>query len=516
MRFAMLLLTILAYAAPAAAAQYASHTDRLIVKLRTPVGTARPAAGDASRVGALSNAAGIALTPLRAAADGAQVLGLPGMTSLPEAEALAERLRQNPDVLYAEPDRILRPLLVPNDPFYAQQWNLWDTWGLRVEAAWDTSTGSPGIVIALIDTGILPHVELASARVLPGYDFVSDLFMANDNNGRDNNPSDPGDWVTQTEINQHQTICGGTTPANSSWHGTAIAGIIAASGNNGIGMAGVNWGSKILPVRVLGKCGGYSSDIVDGMRWAAGLAVAGVPNNANPAQVLNLSLGGPGPCGAFEQAAINEITALGKMIVVAAGNENSDAANLFPASCNGVIAVAATTSTGSKSTISNFGAAVTISAPGGESSNGILVLSNLGSTVPTTEHYAYGEGTSLATAQVSGIISLMLSAQPLLIPSQVRSVMLSTARAFPDTSCTTATCGAGIVDAAAAVALAQTATPVPPSPPPTPTPTPAASSGSGGGGCALQPGATFDPVLPLLLLTALGCVAARRSTLRRC
>ena len=508
MRFATLLLVMLAHAAPAAAAHYATHTDRLIVKLRSAPGTAQPAAGDSNRVHALSSAAGVVLTRLRAAADGAQVVALPGVMSLPEAEALAARLQQNPDVLYAEPDRILRPLLAPNDTTYGQQWNLWDTFGVGMEAAWNISTGSSGIVVAVIDTGIVAHAELAGARTLPGYDFVSDTFIANDGDARDADASDPGNWVTAQEITDNPSICSGSTAEDSSWHGTAVAGVIAAIGNNGVGIAGINWGSNILPVRVMGKCGGYSSDIMDGMRWAAGLAVAGVPNNANPAHILNLSLGGPGTCGAFEQAAINEIASLGKVIVVAAGNENSDAANFFPASCNGVITVAATTHTGSKSAISNFGTAVAISAPGGEVFDGILTLSNLGIQGPAADHYAYAYGTSLATAQVSGIASLMLSVQPLLIPSQVRSMMLSTALAFPDISCTTATCGAGIIDAAAALALAQTTVPQTLPPPPAPA---AASSSSGGGGCALQPDAAFDPVLPLLLLVALGYLARTRS-----
>ena len=511
MRFTILLLAMLAHAAPAAAAQHAAYTDRLIVKLRSTAGMAQPAAGDANRVHALSAASGVALTRLRNAADGAQVVALPGMMSLSEAEALAEQLQRNSDVLYAEPDRILRPLLVPNDTSYGQQWNLWSTWGVRMEAAWNVSTGSAGIVVALIDTGIRPHAELSSTRTLPGYDFVTDPFIANDGDGRDSDASDPGNWVTAADIRAHPAICSGVDPSDSSWHGTAVAGTIAAIGNNGIGIAGINWGSRILPVRAMGKCGGYSSDIVDGMRWAAGLAVAGVPNNANPAHILNLSLGGSGACGAFEQAAINEIAALGKIIVVAAGNESTDTANVFPASCKGVITVAATTRTGSKSTISNFGAAVAISAPGGESLDGILTLSNLGATGPTTDHYAYAQGTSLATAHVSGIASLMLSAQPLLTPSQLRSVMLSTARAFPDGSCTTATCGAGIVDAAAALAASVTALPPPPLPP-----APAATSSGGGGGCALQPDATLDPSLPLLLLVALIYLARTRLRQRRC
>lgn len=185
------------------------------------------------------------------------------------------------------------PLLVPNDPQYTNQWHYKGTYGIDAPAAWDIITGSTDIVVAVIDTGICNHADLAG-RYLPGYDFVSDVLVANDGGGRDGDASDPGDWITAAE--DGSGYFAGCGASDSSWHGTHVAGTIGAASNNNFGVAGINWVSKILPVRVLGKCGGNTSDIIDGMRWAAGLTVAGVPANPYPAKVLNMSLGGSGAC----------------------------------------------------------------------------------------------------------------------------------------------------------------------------------------------------------------------------
>jgi serine protease len=240
-----------------------------------------------------------------------------------------------------------------------------------------------------------------------------------------------------------------------------VAGTIGAASNNGVGVAGLNWVSPIVPVRVLGKCGGYTSDIVDGMRWAAGLAVSGVPANANPARVLNLSLGGSGACGSTYQGAINDINAAGAIVVVAAGNSNANAANHRPANCDGVVTVAATDRDGNRTFYSNFGSVVEISAPGGETNtnspspaplNGILSTLNAGSTTPGAATYGYYQGTSMAAPHIAGVLSLMLSIDPTLQFAQSLQILQSTARSFPaGSSCTPATCGAGIADAGAAL-----------------------------------------------------------------
>ena len=252
---------------------------------------------------------------------------------------------------------------------------------------------------------------------------------------------------------------------NSSWHGTHVAGTIGANGNNASGVTGINWQSKIQHVRVLGKCGGYSSDIADGIRWAAGLTVSGVPANATPARVINMSLGGSGACTTTYNNAISAATGAGTVVVVAAGNSNANAANYSPASCNNVITVASTGKAGNRAYYSNFGSTVEIAAPGGDknadANDTILSTLNTGTTSPVADSYVKYQGTSMATPHVVGMVSLMFSVNPSLTPAQVTQILQSTVTAFPaGSTCTTTTCGPGIINAAAAVAQAK-ATPIP-------------------------------------------------------
>ena len=414
----------------------------------------------------LTDAAGVSLKYARAMSGDAHVLSLPGKLSLAEVQAIAAKLSALPDVAYAEPDAILQhttdtfggdsslPLLTPNDPFYVNQWPLKGTWGIDAPAAWDITTGATTVNVAVIDTGITNHAEFVG-RTVPGYDFIADALVGNDGNGRDANPSDPGDWLTAAD--DAGTTYGGWFQGcgvdDSSWHGTHTAGTIGASGNNGLGVAGINWKAKILPVRVLGKCGGYTSDIVDGMRWSAGLAVAGVPANAHPAKVLSISLGGSGACGATTQAAVNAITTAGSVIVISAGNSASNVSGFNPANCNGVITVAATGPTGDLTYYSNYGAGVEISAPGGEMSgagdpNGVLSTLNTGLKAPVADTYKYYQGTSMAAPHVSGVVSLLFSINPNLTPAQILSLLQGSVQAFPGGAvCNTSLCGSGILDA---------------------------------------------------------------------
>ena len=448
--------------------------DRMIVKYRDMAPIAAASANGLLGQGALDRLAVVTGQPVlhgRAISGGAWVVRfLQGLTS-EQADLLAQMISAEPDVEYAEPDLPMYPLLVPTDPSYAgNQWDLksaaQSAGGANLSPAWDITTGSSSINIAVLDTGILPHPDLAN-RYLAGYDMITDAGIANDGGGRDSDPSDPGDWETAGE-------CGFGSPAyNSSWHGTHVAGTIAAATNNAIGIAGINWVGKVLPVRVLGKCGGYVSDIADAIRWAAGLSVAGVPANPTPARVINLSLGGSGACGATFQNAINAALNSGTVLAIAAGNSNDDAANFSPASCAGVIAVAATQAAGARASYSNFGTTVAIAAPGGGDGNYILSTLNSGTTTPvlTADGWIYAnyQGTSMAAPHVAGIASLMLSVSPALTPAQVLATMQTTARAFPTGTvrdCTSNTnqvtstvkfCGSGIIDAAAAVAAAAAA-----------------------------------------------------------
>ncbi len=367
-----------------------------------------------------------------------------------------QSLAKRPGVVRVEADQIMR---VTADPLASQQWDLAapssGDQGIDVAAAWVVTTGSAGIRVAVIDTGYLPHEDLAD-RFVGGYDFISDARIANDGGGRDSDASDPGDWITSQE--SRRGFFRGCQVGDSSWHGTHVSGTIGAATHNNVGIAGINQVSKIVPVRVLGKCGGYTSDIVDGMIWAAGLPGTSAGANPNPARVLSLSLGGSGACSAVYQDAIDAITAAGAVVVVAAGNSDSDASAYSPASCNGVVTVAATGKAGSRSYYSNYGNSVEIAAPGGDrlADNGDTILStlNTGATSPSTDTYVRYQGTSMATPHVSGVASLMLSANPSLSSAQVTQILMASARPFPGGSSCTNICGAGLLDAGRAVAQA--------------------------------------------------------------
>ena len=363
------------------------------------------------------------------------------------AQAFMNRLRKDPNVKYVEIDKRMRPNFVPNDPLYASnQWHYFEAaGGINLPAAWDQSTGA-GVVVAVLDTGITQHSDL-NTNVVPGYDFIHVAADARDGDGRDPNPADEGDWELAGD-------CGtGSAASDSSWHGTHVAGTIAAVTNNGVGVAGVAFNAKIMPVRVLGRCGGYSSDISDAIIWAAGGAVAGVPTNPNPVQVINMSLGGTGACGAATQSAINFAVAAGVVVVVSAGNDNLDAAGAEPANCDNVIAVGATGRAGGRASYSNFGASVDVSAPGGSGTDSVASTFNNGKTIPTTEGYAGYKGTSMAAPHVSGTVALMQSAV-VSSPAAVESILKNTARTLP-VACPEG-CGAGIINASAAIAGAVT------------------------------------------------------------
>jgi len=439
----------------------APHTDRLIIAYRDAaeadttdarVLRARSVDTDAmtQRVGRLNTALGVRgaqARVLRQTGTGAHVFKLD--RALPHADLArlaAELKASDANIVYAEPDRKMYPMLTPNDTSYTSQWDLYETTGgIRAPAAWDLATGT-GVVVAVLDTGIRPHADL-SGQTVAGYDMIIDTTVSNDGNGRDSDPSDPGDYTAANE-------CASGEPAyNSSWHGTHVAGTIAAKTNNSLGVAGIAFNAKIQPVRVLGTCGGYTSDIADGMIWASGGTVSGLPANATPARVINMSLGGSGACDTTSQNAINSARSRGTVVVVAAGNESTNASNSSPANCSGVIAVAATNRNGGRAYYSNYGAIVALAAPGGDTSsstsNGILSTLNAGTTTPGADSYAYYQGTSMATPHVAGVAALMLSAKPTATPDEIKAALQSSARAFPATC---SQCGSGILDAAAAVA----------------------------------------------------------------
>jgi serine protease len=360
---------------------------------------------------------------------------------------LAEIVQQDGAVQYADPVRRAFALAAPNDPFYPQQWSLNDPLsGVNAESAWASQPDSAGVVVAVVDTGILPHPDLAG-RVLPGFDFISNPTSARDGDGRDPDPRDEGSWGSAEE-------CG--VAEDSFFHGLFVAGQIAANTNNGAGIAGLTTGSRILPVRVLGKCGaGTFDDVFAGVLWASGVPIAGTAANPFPAKVINLSLGGFGTCDQSIQEAIDDALAQGAVVVASAGNSSANVENFTPANCSGVISVAAHAKNASLASYSNFGPRIDVSAPGGDLPvSGLIVsTSNNGRTVPQDPDYVAGEGTSFAAPLVSGTAAMMLARNPMLTAGRVLDIITGTAREFPiDSVCSQADlCGAGMLDAGTAI-----------------------------------------------------------------
>ena len=467
----------------------------------------------------LTRRAGVAMANSRQLTPSMHVLFLRKTLYGADVNAALERLRSDPSVKFADVDQRRYPYalpgaaLPPDDPLFMPnagsvggQWYLLtpstatatsDAAATDAVSAWTITTGSTGTVIADVDTGVrFDHPDLGRAgfggRLLPGYDFVDQdynrttgvalgtFLIANDGDGWDPDPSDPGDWITATD--EQNTLfppkdCG--SPADSSWHGTRVAGVLGALTDNGLGIAGMTWNPYILPVRALGKCGGYDSDIVTGMQWAAGMPVAGVPDNPYPADIINLSLGGSGSCPALYQDAINTLTRMGVLVVASAGNESGpvDA----PANCAGVLAVAGLRNVGTKVGYSSFGPEVGVAAPAGNCVNTsgaclrpIDTTTNTGLTTPGGNGYTDDTnpnlGTSFSAPIVSGIAALMRAVNANLTPAQLIARIESSASAFPqpvglpqcptlaagsgECACVQGQCGAGMVNALSAVKAA--------------------------------------------------------------
>ena len=456
----------------ASPADQPSH-NRLIIKFRTPATTLagvfdHRAAEDrvtslaAGKKGQMPSVAGMRRVKSVSAQTDVALLDQPH--SRTQLQGVARQLALDPAVEYVEIDELARPLFTPLDPGYTlNQWHLkdastTDAGAANLPSAWDANRGS-GVVVAVIDTGYRPHADL-NANLLPGYDFVTFATANTNGGGLGGNGLDPGDWESAGQ-------CATGSPAtNSSWHGTHVAGIIAAV-NNTAGGVGVAFNAKILPVRALGTCGGFGSDIAAAMRWSAGLPVPNAPANANPAKVLNLSLGGPGACSQVYQDAVDAVRAAGSVVVAATGNSGSGLIGR-PANCVGVIAVTAHTRLGDNADYADIGVGTALSAPGG--GKGVMLVGagdliystiNLGKQAPGADGYAQLAGTSMAAPHLSGVLALLKSLKPSLTPDQLASVLSNSVRPFPaGTYCSgRSSCGAGMLDATRAVASVNAAEP---------------------------------------------------------
>lgn len=436
---------IVRYETSAAAASTDTGADtQAIVAVRTAT----------AQVQRLSTLTGKPMKLLRTLASGALLVDAGSGLDAAGLDQLAAQIRRGAPagLRYVEPDRLLQATFTPNDPLLSSQWGLAGpaqgngVAGVNAYSAWDRTDGS-GAIVGVIDTGYRPHADLAS-QVIAQYDFISDSANANDGNGRDASALDPGDFRISGS-------CGSAGTSNSSWHGTHVAGTVAAITNNGLGVAGVAYGAKLVIARVLGRCGGYTSDISDAIIWTSGGTVSGVPANPSPAQVINMSLGGQYPCSASPemQNAIDSARSRNTTVVVAAGNSAADASGFSPASCSGVIAVASVGSGGSRAPYSNYGSTVDVAAPGGDSSLGtsgtVLSTYNSGATTPGADSYAYLQGTSMASPHVAGVAALLYAAQASLTPDAVEAAIKNNTRSFPG-SCSG--CGTGLVDANLALA----------------------------------------------------------------
>src|SRR5277367_1267622 len=452
---------------------------------------------------ALAQRAGVAVTITRQITPSMHVLFLPKTLYGADVGRALAKLRADPAVEFAAVDqrRYALGAVTPNDPLFlptpgvaSGQWYLLapnptatvegvqtqdlsaidavDAWGITTGSA-SIETSSAGVVIADVDTGVVfDHPDLLRAgfggNLLPGYDFVDQDYnpnspynalgtylIANDGDGWDPDPSDPGDWINSSDV--ANALFSGDTVGPSSWHGTRVVGVFGAHSDNGIGVTGISWGSWILPVRALGKGGGYDSDIIAGIQWAAGLTVTNpdggsVPVDPYPADIINLSIGGSTDSstssdGMDYNTALTQVTGMGVLVVIAAGNESGpvDLPGNCAGSIPGVMAVAGLRNVGTKVGYSSFGPEISVSAPAGNcvNSSGLCLRSidttvNLGTTVPAGNGYTdetnVNLGTSFATPIVSGVAALMRAVNGNLTPAQLEARIEASATAFPPNS----------------------------------------------------------------------------------
>ena len=423
------------------------------------------AAADLQRqLDAVGKLLGTRIAVERTLATGASLVRMGRSIDVSERKLFEAELMKQRGIRAVEPNGRLYRAFEPNDPLFAQQWHYQGGgMGINATEAWDSADGA-GYIIAVLDTGQVNHADLAG-QFIAGYDFISDPANARDGDGRDADPNDEGDWDDKYD---------------SSWHGTHVAGTVAALTDNGVGVAGVAHGAKVQHVRVLGSQGGTFADINDAIVWASGGTVPGVPDNATPAHIINLSLGGATACPAAMQDAIDIAIANGTTVIAAAGNSSADVAGFSPAGCDGVIAVAGTGPNNTKYARTNYGPGISVAAPAGSGAtpetNQVLSTLNDGAEGQGNDSYAWYAGTSMAAPHVAGTAALMMDAAgEALPPDEIETILRNTGYAANGTvtGCNTASLWcASLIDAGRAVAVASGAEDLPDEPPPPPPPPP--------------------------------------------
>jgi len=426
----------------------------------------------AAGVGSSSRAAVKAGLLRRTALPGWRLVSTTRMLDALEAEKFLRELRANPAVETARIEQIYHHMgvakraMTPQDPDYGRlQWNFSNAVsGVRAEQAWDISQGE-AVVVAIVDTGIIEGTPDLQGNVLPGYDMITDKRASR----RNSDERVPGGWDLGNWVDENYCLGWATSRPHlaegTTWHGTHVAGTVAQETNNNIGVAGLAHKAKVMPLRVLGSCGGWDGDIADAVVWAAGGEVPGLPINPNPAEIINLSLGSSeeSECSPMLQDAFDMANSKGSIIVVAAGNDSKDASLYTMSSCKNVISVGATGVNGGRATrYSNYGSRIDISAPGGNAENDfqgwIWQMYNGGTEGPTSEWFVEGiVGTSMASPHVAAAAAMVQSVvETPLNWAQMRDLLMETATPFPVAVPVSTPMGAGILNVEAALLKATT------------------------------------------------------------
>ncbi len=380
---------------------------------------------------------GLAVAHVSSAALGYDVLTV----ATPDLTAAITKLMASGQFLSVEPVyQVFPAALAPNDPLVKEQFYL-QPYNNRQKSSSDFLALHDGIQnnlgrkvrFAVLDSGSWVHEDV---EFVPGYNFVSNAVESNRGRGPDSTAK--------------YTDAGGTSC--ESGHGLAVASILAATRNNNVGLIGVfpSEHAEIVPVRVLGCANGSTTDVMEGLLWAAGGEVPGVPNIAQPVDVANLSLGSirSNGCTKFEQDILNQVAELGVAVVISAGNNHIPAEQFAPGACANAITVGSLMRAGDKASFSNYGAAIDVVAEGDDIQHASL-------DTEQTNKYASGSGTSFSAPLVAGLVGAMIAKEPSLTGLQIEARLKATAMKNPSQNinslCRYYGCGSGLVQTRPAI-----------------------------------------------------------------